>query len=124
MVRPDGTLDMIDSAAVADRLKGEGKRLLGPYVPVGVSVIERTQAERDAEAKALGFVPASDDITQAERRGYCKGWDAAVAHSRTIKGAVHFTDAERERLLWWLRRPVHPGPMKELDVQIMRKLGA
>jgi hypothetical protein len=33
MVRPDGTLDMIDSAAVADRLKGEGKRLLGPYVP-------------------------------------------------------------------------------------------
>jgi hypothetical protein len=33
VVRPDGTLDMIDSAAVADRLKGEGKRLLGPYVP-------------------------------------------------------------------------------------------
>jgi hypothetical protein len=53
-----------------------------------MSVTERTQAERDAEAKALGFVPASDDITQAERRGYCKGWDAAVAHSRTIKGAV------------------------------------
>lgn len=39
-----------------------------------------------------------------------------------LRGAVHFTDEERERVLWWLRRPVHPGPMKDLDEQIIRKL--
>jgi hypothetical protein len=35
---------------------------------------------------------------------------------------VRFTDAERDRVLWWLRRPVHPGPMKDLDEAILRKL--
>jgi hypothetical protein len=35
---------------------------------------------------------------------------------------VTFTPEERERLLWWLRRPVHPGPAKELDERILRKL--
>jgi hypothetical protein len=45
-----------------------------------------------------------------------------VVPADQLTGAVHFTDAERERVLWWLRRPVHPGPMKALDEQILRKL--
>ena len=32
------------------------------------------------------------------------------------------THAERERVLWWLHRPVPPGPMKDLDEAIIRKL--
>jgi hypothetical protein len=35
---------------------------------------------------------------------------------------IRLTDIERERLLWWLYQPVPPGPAKELDVQIIRKL--
>lgn len=38
------------------------------------------------------------------------------------QGAVCLTDAERERLLWWLHRPVPPGPMKDLDVALIAKL--
>lgn len=33
-----------------------------------------------------------------------------------------FTAAERERLLWWLHRPVPPGELKTLDEAIIRKL--
>jgi hypothetical protein len=36
--------------------------------------------------------------------------------------AVHLTDEERERVLWWLHKPVPPGPAKELDERIIRKL--
>lgn len=39
-----------------------------------------------------------------------------------LAGAVRLTDAERERMLWWLHKPVPPGPMKELDEAIIRKL--
>jgi hypothetical protein len=35
---------------------------------------------------------------------------------------ARLTDEERERVLWWLRRPVHPGPLKALDEQIIRKI--
>jgi hypothetical protein len=35
---------------------------------------------------------------------------------------VHFTNEERERVLWWLRKPVPPGPMKVLDEAIIRKI--
>jgi hypothetical protein len=59
-----------------------------PDIPVEGAQTGETQAERDAEAKALGFVAAKDEVTQAERRGYCKGWDAAVSHSKTIREAV------------------------------------
>jgi hypothetical protein len=45
-----------------------------------------------------------------------------VVPADRLAGAVHFTDEERERVLWWLRRPVHPGPMKDLDERILRKL--
>lgn len=40
---------------------------------------------------------------------------------RNLKG-VRLTDAERERVLWWLHRPVPPGPMKALDEAIIHKL--
>lgn len=36
--------------------------------------------------------------------------------------AVKLTEAERERMLWWLHQPVVPGPMKVLDETIIRKL--
>lgn len=39
-----------------------------------------------------------------------------------LRGAVCLTDAERERVLWWLHQPVPPGPMKELDEAIIRKI--
>jgi hypothetical protein len=39
-----------------------------------------------------------------------------------LQGAVCLTDAERERMLWWLHKPVPPGPMKALDEAIIRKL--
>jgi hypothetical protein len=39
-----------------------------------------------------------------------------------VPDAVYLTDAERDRVLWWLRRPVPPGPLKDLDERIIRKL--
>lgn len=35
---------------------------------------------------------------------------------------VHLTKEEQERLLWWLHKPVPPGPAKELDERLIRKL--
>ena len=37
---------------------------------------------------------------------------------------LRLTAAERDRVLWWLHQPVPPGPMKELDVAIIRKIQA
>lgn len=45
-----------------------------------------------------------------------------MALADQLRGAVCLTDAERERLLWWLHRPVPPGPMKDLDVALIAKL--
>lgn len=39
-----------------------------------------------------------------------------------LAGAVSLTDAEWERVLWWLHRPVPPGPEHALDGQIIRKI--
>jgi hypothetical protein len=35
---------------------------------------------------------------------------------------VCLTPAERDRVLWWLYRPVPPGQMKALDEAIIRKI--
>lgn len=35
---------------------------------------------------------------------------------------VLLTHEERERLLFWLHKPVPPGPAKDLDVRLIRKL--
>lgn len=35
---------------------------------------------------------------------------------------VWLTKEERDRLLFWLHRPVPPGPAKVLDEQLIRKL--
>lgn len=35
---------------------------------------------------------------------------------------VILTKEERERVLWWLHHPVPPGPMKDLDEKIIRRL--
>lgn len=44
---------------------------------------------------------------------------------RRPKGrSVRLTDAEWERVLWWLHSPVPPGPAKELDEAIIRKIAA
>jgi hypothetical protein len=121
MVRPDGTLDMIDSAAVADRLKGEGKRLLGPYVPAGAVGMRRYRAELRMDVERV----AVKDDTEGRAIAWCETADDASRITVALNndaGAVRFTDAERDRVLWWLRRPVHPGPMKDLDEAILRKL--
>jgi len=34
----------------------------------------------------------------------------------------HLTEAEIQRILWWLHRPVPPGPEKDLDYELIRKL--
>lgn len=39
-----------------------------------------------------------------------------------LAGAVSLSDAEWERVLWWLHRPVPPGPMKALDEAIIRAI--
>jgi hypothetical protein len=44
-----------------------------------------------------------------------------VVPASQLEGAVSLTDEERERVLWWLRQPVPPGPMKELDERILQK---
>jgi hypothetical protein len=62
---------------------------------IQMTAIERTQAARDAEAKALGFAAAGDEVTQAERRGYCNGWDSAVEHSTTITRAGDVVEAAK-----------------------------
>lgn len=37
---------------------------------------------------------------------------------------VTLTNAEWERVLWWLHKPVPPGPAKTLDETIIRKIMA
>ena len=36
--------------------------------------------------------------------------------------SVRLTPAERDRILWWLHKPVPPGRAKDLDVTIIRKI--
>lgn len=56
-----------------------------PTLPVDEPA-ERSQVERDAEAGALGFVAAADEVTQAERRGYCKGWGRGHVEQQKDQG--------------------------------------
>jgi hypothetical protein len=69
--------------------------------------------ERIAALREAGMKLAADCVKLEAERDELR---------RQLQGAVRFTDAERERVLWWLRRPVHPGPMKDLDERIIRKL--
>lgn len=41
-----------------------------------------------------------------------------------LEGAVNLTDAEWERVISWLATPVPPGPGRDFDVAIMRKIAA
>jgi hypothetical protein len=82
-------------------------------------------------ARALHRRDVDDPACEPERRE----WDhltvelqdeyradaRAVLDAANHQGVVDLTDAERKRVLWWLHRPVPPGPMKELDVAIIRK---
>lgn len=34
----------------------------------------------------------------------------------------YLTEDEVQRILWWLHHPVPPGPEKDLDNQLIRKL--
>jgi hypothetical protein len=39
-----------------------------------------------------------------------------------LRGAVFLSDAEWKRVLWWLHKPLPPGPAKSLDEAIIRKI--
>lgn len=58
--------------------------------------------------------------------GRCTGrvsWEAtADAYRQQLQGAVCLTDSEWERVLYWLHKPVPPGPMKMMDEAIIRKI--
>jgi hypothetical protein len=72
--------------------------------------VERVAVKDDTEGRAIAWCETADDASRI------------TAALNNDAGAVRFTDAERDRVLWWLRRPVHPGPMKDLDEAILRKL--
>lgn len=90
----------------------------------------------DDVLSVLGHDPVERAIAECHRRlefnvaAYGKAWTGEGDDTRFIvapladelRGAVCLTDAERERLLWWLHRPVPPGPMKDLDVALIAKL--
>jgi hypothetical protein len=83
-----------------------------------VGEVERLKREL-AEREAIWL----KRLRQADQR-----YDTELARhleTRRALAAVRvkgLTDRERERVLWWLHRPVPPGPMKELDEAIIRKL--
>lgn len=35
---------------------------------------------------------------------------------------VTLTESEKNRILWWLHKPVPPGPGKEMDQRLIQKL--
>jgi hypothetical protein len=44
--------------------------------------------------------------------------------ARHYRGAVSLTDEQWECVLWWLHKPVPPGPAKALDEAIIRAINA
>jgi len=40
----------------------------------------------------------------------------------THAGAVSLSDEQWERVLWWLHKPVPPGPAKDMDAAIIRAI--
>lgn len=87
-----------------------------------MALIERVEPERPHKddppctCGSTAVIDANRHDWRCARRLWIERNDA--------RGAVHLTDAERERMLWWLHQPVPPGPMKDLDVAIIRKLTA
>jgi hypothetical protein len=69
--------------------------------------------ERDGAAMSSWYTYA-DAITDAMDRD-------AAEEAGGVK-VVILSEAERERLLWWLYRPVPPSPEKDMDVRLIRKL--
>jgi hypothetical protein len=72
--------------------------------------VERVAIKDDTEGRVIAWCETADDASRI------------IVALNADAGAVRFTEEERERVLWWLRRPVHPGPMKVLDEAILRKL--
>lgn len=84
-----------------------------------------------------------NERSEAEQRAYDEGYrDCAISaramHDRDmtwrdeenvrlhkqLKGAVSLTDDQWGRVLWWLHKPVPPGPAKALDESIIRAINA
>jgi hypothetical protein len=86
----------------------------------GMSVVERWKVRvcNNCQTPDVGHAcPADRDGIHI----YAAPKYMEVVPASQLTGAVDLTDAERERVLWWLYRPVPPGPMKELDEAIIRK---
>jgi hypothetical protein len=71
--------------------------------------------DSEGEPRDIGVGPT----TAEERCGWTGGW---VVPEQQLQGAVCLTDAEWERVLCWLHKPVPPGPAKALDESIIRKI--
>jgi hypothetical protein len=81
-----------------------------------MDVLERWTIYRRADGVLSVWPPPLVDGVSRD------GWEAVeVVPATQLEGAVSLTDEERERVLWWLRQPVPPGPMKELDERILQK---
>lgn len=75
-----------------------------------------------AYARRLAIVH-SERMTREDRDViYAAAWLNGLAVGHELGKGARLTDAERERVLWWLHRPVAPGPAKVLDETIIRKL--
>jgi hypothetical protein len=58
-------------------------------------------------------------------RDYASEADEEVQTLRDqLRGAVALMDDQWDRVLWWLRKPVPPGPAKALDESIIRAINA
>jgi hypothetical protein len=67
-------------------------------------------------------IPWDSDTLGDWRRDYEREKAEAALDAANYQGAMHLTDAEWDRVLWWLLHPVPPGPMKELDERIISKI--
>jgi hypothetical protein len=98
----------------AERKLGEALDAMDD-VPASIYVVPEDRADLRAENERLRSIADVQGAEVDRLRGELS------TRSGQLQGAAHLSDTERERVLWWLHKPVPPGPMKELDEQIIRK---
>jgi hypothetical protein len=87
-----------------------------------LSLIER---EKTLSAERMRRQDAAGWTRGAHIPGTSIDWRVeALALEAQLAGAVSLTDDQWDRVLWWLRKPVPPGPAKALDESIIRAINA
>src|SRR3954470_12199613 len=88
-----------------------------------MTVIRRDEWIKDTCDRAHGENWGGD-----HRSGFCKACaDVYLTLNHVaadVRGAVHLTPEQWERVLWWLHKPVPPGPGKAMDEKIIRAINA